>query len=308
VFGEIGDSKVAKGSRSSGKVITKTIGGHRGKRQEFPINSAQSNASGDKKVFALHYALLVVTAAVAIALAFWGGAEIYHAFRAHPIDWWKATAGTLAIASVFFVGRGLLWISIMAPTLLAAKLKSWKSQEDLCRKALKFSAIAPGGGLTAAMILVQSLVTRGQFPDAIAIGEEQHKRHEKDPNMAEGLGPICSAISIAYQMQNDAKQAIVWSDRALASYTLTLENYGKKKSWFMKLADTSGGDVVGNIRTQMTVAYFNNGSNYFAQQNFRMAKVNFQKTVEIANQAPEFPEKSEIVRACKDQLARLKHN
>jgi hypothetical protein len=43
-------------------------------------------------------------------------------------------------------------------------------------------------------------------------------------------------------------------------------------------------------------------------QNFRMAKQNFFKTLETANLAPEFPDKAEIVKTSREQMARLKHN
>lgn len=299
---------MAKGSRSSGKMVTKTIGGSKAKRQDFPLNTSASNALGDKKVYILHYILLVVTVIACLALIYWGGAEIYNGAYRHPIAWWDEVFGAMALASVFFVGRGLFWISVIGPTMLAARSKAWQSQEELCRRALKYHKVVPGGGLTAALILVQSLVSRGQFAEAIAIAEEQHKRYQNNAKMAEALGPMYSAISVAHQVQGDAKQSITWGDRAIEAYNQTLKNYTKKKSWLTKMAEVQGGDIAGNIRTQLTVAFFNNASNYFNQQNFRSAKVNFQKTLEAANQAPEFPEKGEILRACKDGLSRLKHH
>jgi len=61
------------------------------------------------------------------------------------------------------------------------------------------------------------------------------------------------------------------------------------------------------MQTQLTVAYFNNATSHFNLQNFRQAKANFQKAMETANQAPDFPEKSDIVKASREAMTRLKH-
>lgn len=299
---------MAKGSRQSGRMVSKQVGGQKGRKNEYPVNETDSDANADRQALALHYALAGVGVLSVIGLAYWGGYEIYSGLHAKPIIWLDEAWGVTAIASIFFVARGLFWLSIISPVMIAAKGKGWKSQEDLCRKALKFNKLVPGGGLTVAFMLVQSLISRGKYDEAVAIGEEQTKLYEHDPKMAEGLGPVCGAIGLVYQIRGDAKQSITWSEKALEAYTKALEKYtAAKKSWFTKLSESQGGDIPGSIRSQMTVSYFNNASSYFNMQNFRMAKVNFQRAMETAQQAPEFPEKADIIKACREQMSRLKH-
>ncbi|HEY9759147.1 MAG TPA: tetratricopeptide repeat protein [Oculatellaceae cyanobacterium] len=300
---------MAKGSRQGGKMVTKQVGAPKGRKAEFPVNDAESNEAADKQAMLLHYSLILVAILAVAGLFYWGGVQISSGLQAKPINWVSEVWGVTALAGIFFVARGLFWLSIISPVMIAAKGKGWKSQEDLCRKALKFSKLIPGGGLTVAFMLVQSLISRGKFDEALVLGEEQYKIYEKDDKMAEGLGPVLGALGLCHQIRGDAKQSINWSEKALEAYGKALEKYSSpKKSWLTKLSEAQGGDIAGSIKSQMTVSYFNNASSYFNMQNFRMAKVNFQKALEIANQSPEFPEKGDIIRACKEQLARLKHN
>jgi hypothetical protein len=290
-------------------MVGKQVGGQKVKRPDYPVNSADSNEASDRQAIWLHYGLLCLATIVTLGILLWGGTEIYSGLVSKPVGWLHEAWGVSALASVYFVGRGLFWLSIISPIMVAAKGKGWHSQEKLCRKALKFGRFIPGGGLTVAFMLVQSLLTRGQYDDAIVLGEEQNKLYEHDSKMAEGLGPLCGAIGMAHQIKGDARQSITWSEKAIEAYTKSLEKYtSTKRTWFTKLAEAQGGDIAGSIRQQMTVSYFNNASSYFNMQNFRMAKANFHKALEAAKAAPEFPEKTEIVKACREQMSRLKHN
>ena len=300
---------MAKGSRQSGRMVSKQVGGQKGRKAEYPINEAESNPDADRQALWLHYGLVAVATSAVIGLLVWGGMEIYTGVHTKPINWSDEAWGVSALASVYFVARGLFWFSIISPVMIAAKGKGWKSQEELCRKALKFSKFIPGGGLTVAFMLVQSLIGRGKFDEAVGLGEEQVKMYEGDPKMSEGLAPVLGALGLAHQIRGDARQSITWSEKALEAYAKALEKYtSTKKSWFTKLSEAQGGDIAGSIRSQMTVSYFNVASSYFNMQNFRMAKVNFQRAMDTANQAPEFPDKAEIVKACRDQMSRLKHS
>jgi tetratricopeptide (TPR) repeat protein len=299
---------VAKGSRQGGRTVSKQVGGAKGRKTEYPVTVVESNETVDKQVMLMHYGILAIAVLLSAGLLGWGGYEMYLGLHSKPIGWMNEAWGVTAVVSIFFIVRGLFWLSIISPIMVGAKGKGWKSQEDLCRKALKFSKLTPGGGLTVAFMLVQSLISRGQFDEAIAIGEEQGKIYENDPKMAEGLGPVCGAVGLAYQVKGDPRQSITWSEKAIDAYGKAIEKYtATKKSWMTKITEAQGGDIAGSIRAQMTVSYFNNASSYFNMQNFRMAKQNFHKALETANQAPEFPDKAEIVKACKEQMSRLKH-
>jgi tetratricopeptide (TPR) repeat protein len=300
---------VAKGSRQGGRTVSKQVGGQKGRKTEYPITVVESNETVDKQVLLMHYGILAIAVLLSAGLLGWGGYEMYLGLHSKPILWINEAWGVTAIASIFFLARGLFWLSIISPVMVATKGKAWKSQEELCRKALKFSKFTPGGGLTVAFMLVQSLLSRGEFDEAIKVGEEQGKIYENDPKMVEGLGPVCGAVGLAYQVKGDAKQSIAWSEKAIDAYSKAVVKYtASKKSIMTKITEAQGGDIAGSIRAQMTVSYFNNASAYFNMQNFRMAKQNFFKALETANLAPDFPDKAEIVKTCRDQMARLKHN
>ncbi len=299
---------MAKTPRAGGKVITKTIGQSRGKRPEFPLTSGESNEAADQQARILHYSLLAACLLLTLGGVGWGVSELYTGTTSHPIHILAVILGIIALVASFFVGRSMVWLSIIAPAMSAAKNKGWKGQEELCRKGLKLARIFPDNTVTLALILVQSLLSRGELDEAIAIAEEQDKLLGDKTRFQEALGPLYSTLAMAQQAKGNLKQSITWSDRAIDSFQKTLDKYAsKKKGWLTKLAEAQGGDIVGNLKTQLTVAYFNNATGHFNTMNYRVAKANFQKAVETAAQAPEFPEKADIVKASRDALSRLKH-
>ena len=166
----------------------------------------------------------------------------------------------------------------------------------------------PGGGLTVANMLVQSLMSRGAFEEAIVLGEEQCKLYENNPKMLEGIGPVSGAVGLAYQVKGDNRQSITWTEKAIEAYEKAIEVHtATKKSFMTKLSESQGGDYVGTYRTQMTISYFTNAKSYFEMQNMRKAKHNFYKAQETANLAPDFPDKAQLVSVCREQLSRMKH-
>lgn len=301
---------MAKGPRrGGGRMVSKQVGGQKGRKApEVPVNTAESNEVVDKQSMLIHYAIFSGAILASVGLLGWGGYEIYLGLQSKPIGWTEEFWGVSALASIFFVFRGMFWLSIISPVMMSAKSKAWKSQEALCRKALQYGKIIPGGGLTIVFMLIQSLISRGQYEEAIALGEEQANAYKDDPKMAEGLGPVCGAVGMAYQIRGDARQSITWCEKAIDAYAKALEKYtAPKKSIMTKLTESQGGDIKGSILSQMTVSYFNNASSYFNLQNFRLAKVNFQKSMDTAIASPEFPEKADIIKACREQISRMKH-
>jgi tetratricopeptide (TPR) repeat protein len=285
----------------------KTMGAQRGKKPEYPIHTADSNAAVDGQARLLHLGLACLAVVLTVGILVWSGGQIFSATTSHPFGWAQLVVGILGLGVSFLVGRSLGWLSFFGPIMLAAKNKAWASQESLCRKAISLSKFFPAGGSTAALLLVQSLVSRGQFDEALAIGEEQYEKGAKSGKLDENLAPLYSSLAMANQMRGDFKQSILWSDRSIESFSKALENFSTKKTIVAKIASLQGPQVVGTLKIQLAVAYFNSASSYFNMQNHRQAKASFQKAVEFAQQAPDFPEKSDMLRFSREQLARMKH-
>ena len=294
--------------RGGGRVRTKSFGGAKGQKPELPVNATPSNESGDKQAVLIHYGLLTGSAVITFAIILFSIAQLVGGINSHPLNWFGIVAGVLGLPIAFFVGRSMFWLSFFAPIMVAAKSKSWESQEKLCRKALGFSKVLPAGASTASTMLVQSLVSRGQFEDAMSLGEEEWTAHGANPKFDENLGPLSAALGLAQQMRGEARQSIVWNERAIECFTRSLDNFANKKSLFSKVAGAQSAQVVGNLKMQLAVVYFNNATSYFNLQNHRSAKVNFQKANEYATQSPDFPEKADLMRASREQVQRLKHS
>jgi tetratricopeptide (TPR) repeat protein len=300
---------VAKSPRAGGKVVTKNFGGVKGKRPEFPVNAAESDATADKQAKFSHYSILAGCVLLDGAALAWGGHQIYSGATAHPPSTVSIFWGALTLVAAIFITRSLLWLSIIVPAMFAAKNKGWQSLEQLCRQGLAMSQLFPGNALTLSLMLVQSLLTRGELDQAIALGTEQDKLYANNPKSVDLMGPLYTSMGMAEQAKGNVRQAIPWNEKAIAAFLKTLEkNATEKKNWLRKLAESQGGDVSGNLKTQLTVAYFNNATSYFNTMNYRVAKSNFQKAIETAAQAPEFPEKADIVKASREAMTRLKHN
>ena len=295
-------------SRGGGRVRTKSFGGAKGQKPELPVNNTESNEAGDKQAMLIHYGLLTGSAVITLAIIVFSIAQLIGGINSQPINWFGVVAGVLGLPISFFVGRSMFWLSFFVPIMTSARSKSWASQEKLCRKALGFSKVLPAGASTASTMLVQSLVSRGQFDEAMALGEDQWKAHGSDPKFDENLGPLSSALGLAQQMRGEARQSIVWNERAIECFTRSLDNFANKKSFFSKVAGAQSAQVVGNLKMQLAVVSFNNATSYFNLQNHRSAKVYFQKANEFATQSPDFPEKADLLRASREQVQRLKHS
>ncbi len=299
---------MAKVTRVDGRGPSRAVAvGARGKKPEFPLNTAESNAAGDRQSQILHVALLCGAVLVLASIVLFGVSQVIAGVSGQQLNWAALIVGVSALVATFFVGRGLLWLSFFAPIMLSAKNKAWKSQEGLCRKAIACGKLFPAGGSSAALVLVHSLVGRGEFDDALKIGEDAFTSYGSNAKFDENLGPMYAALGIAQQVKGDVKQSIAWNERAIESFGRSIENFGKKKGIIAKMAGAQAGQVADQLRTQLAVAHCNNGANHMSLMNYRQAKLDFQKAMEHAAQAPDSAEKADLVRACREQLSRLKH-
>jgi tetratricopeptide (TPR) repeat protein len=278
------------------------------KQQELPVNDTPSNAKGDNMAMGLFFALMIASATTLGGGVYISSSRFVNAITSNPIDWGTAITMTLLLTVTYLVARSLLWLAFFGPVMLASRIGAWSTCEKMCRQAIKLPKTLSRGSSWAAVALVQSLVGRGKFRDAINLAEEEWARSGEDPKQVQNLGPLCVAVGIAAQVENNMKESLQWNERAISCLTQSYEDLQKPKSGvFAKAMGTQSVEWIGQVRTQLAVAYFNTATIYFQKQDHRRAKENFKKSVDFANQAPDFPQKSDILKMSRDQLARLKH-
>lgn len=277
-----------------------------GKRPELPVNKTESNASADKQSMVLFSALAAGTVLLFATALVWGASLIVGGITASP-NWIAILSGFVIVSTSIFIVRSLAWLSFFASIMYAFKSGAWKTQEHLCRVAARWWRFFPGGGSTAATLLVQSLVNRGEFEEALSVGEEQFQIHAGNPKAAQNLAGMYVTLGMAAQMRGESKSSISWNERAIEALLASIEELTTKKSWFSRLAGGQAKEWTGSLRTQLAVATFNNATAYFNTQNHRQSKAQYKKALEYANLAPDFPEKRDLTKVCSDQLSRLKH-
>lgn len=291
------------------KMRTRTVGGGaKGKRQDLKLDETPSNEVADKQAQMIYIGLTFLSILLVGGALYWAFFTLLSGVSGGHLNWAAIIAGSITIGVCIFLTRTLAWLSYFGAIIYAMKTNAWQSQQRLCRSALKLWRLFPGGSSTAALMLVQSLVSRGQFDEAIAVGQEQFNLHGKDPKFNESLAPMYSSLGMAYQVKGDPKESIVWTERGIEAMERALTQIAEKKTWQAKLAGPQGIEWAKQLRMQLCVAYFNNASSYFNQMNYRQARQLYKQTLDHSNQAPEFPEKAEIVRVSKEQMQRLKHS
>ncbi|HEY9787502.1 MAG TPA: hypothetical protein V6D17_19090 [Candidatus Obscuribacterales bacterium] len=293
---------------ANGKVRTRTVVKTPKGAGQFPVNTQESNAVGDRKARQLFLAILIASFVLVAGGVAWIGWQLTVLLGKTPIDWVGVGLGVVALALTFFIGRGLAWFSFFSAIMYASRVKAWESQEALCRSAIKFGKFFPGGAATASLMLIQSLVSRGQTAEAIKVGEELWERLGGNPKHDQTLAPMCSMLGLAHQVSGEPRPSIVWNERAIESFTRVLEDVERPKGLMTKLAVKQSPNLAGSVHMQLAVSYFNNATSHFQQMNYRPAKESFKKAVEHANQAPDSQEKVEVLKASKEQLNRLKHH
>lgn len=274
-----------------------------------PVNTAPSNEQGDKYATLLFYA----AQALAVILLFGGIAfsstNVMRAINAQPLDWATCIWMTLALVFTFIFTRTLSWLGVLGSVLLAGKMNAWKSQDEICAKAQKMRTIMPAGAAWAAMVLSQSLASRGKYKESIEVAEAEWTRNGSSDKNDQTLGPTCATASFAYQIEGDAKGALTWNERTITTLGRAVENLQKPKKGILANAmSAQSGQYIGQCQMQLGAAYFGNGNIYFNQMNYRQAKDNYRKAIETLSQAPDSEQKAEILKVAKDQMARLKHS
>lgn len=289
-------------ANASQRQITKKVKGQG--QVELPT-VAESNAAADKKARLL---TVVLGAGFGILLLFGlvlSGQQLY--VSATKTDLLGIFFGAAGVIVTILLSRAFLWLTFLLPIIYASKNNAWEAEESLSRRALKLRRLVPTAGSTAAIMLVQGYIKRGDFDQALSFGESQWQENQNDKKYVQALAPVFSGVALACQTKGNWKDSIVWNDRAIAAFEAIQTEMTTKKGLMAKLASQQDAQVASSVKTQLALSTFSNGNCYFNLRNFRAAKENYRKAVDLAMQAPEGAEKNEIIRVSKEQLSRLKH-
>lgn len=277
-------------------------------QQELPINESPSNDKWDKLGVTMFSGMLIIAGVVLSCALYYSSNGFFKALAASPIDWMSCIVMTLMLAVGFFVARAFISLAFFGTVMLASKFGAWKTTEAICSLATKYRFLVPNGGSWASMAKVQSLISRGKFDEAIEVAEQEWEKSGSNEKQALNLGPMCAAAGMAQQVAGNRKQTALWNERAIDSMTKMLENAdGKKKGLFAWAAKAQAGSWVGQVKMQLAAAHFSNANVHMEGQDYRRAKASFKSAADYAMQAPDFPQKEDIVRMSKEQLQRLKH-
>lgn len=302
-------TKGTKGLKGINNASQKRVIKQSSQSRDLPVNDTPSNTTGDKLSVALFFALFGSALAICGFGFYYSISRFSLALTTTPVDLWNCLFMTLVLAASLMVARMLYWLAFFGSVLLASRIGGWNSAETICRQAIKFAKLVPNGSGWAAVSLVQSLIGRGQFEEAIAVAEAEWERNGDNEKQAMNLGPMCVAAGMAHQATGDFKQASAWNDRGISALTKILEQAENKeaKGFFAKAARMQASQWTGQVKMQLAVAHFHSATFHFNSQDFRRAKENFKKSVDYANQSPDFPQKQDVIKMARDQLARLKH-
>lgn len=273
----------------------------------FPNQGMPSNEAADKQSRWIFMGILTLAVVLIILGLTWSSAQVYYGIRLS--NWLSVGVGTVGVALMLVLGRSSLWLSIFAALMFAQKNNAWDAQRFLCARAMQLKKIIPGGATTAALLLIQGLISRGEIDETIKIGQEQYEQFGNDPKQQQNLAPMYSTLGLAFHLQGQWRESLLWNERAIEAFLKMMDQMKERKGFVAKLAGAGGqsAEWIKNLHTQLAVTYFNNGTNQFNLRNQRAAKEAYRQAVEHANQAPEFAEKADLLKVSKEQLQRLKH-
>ncbi len=291
------------------KMAKKKKGQNQG--QEFPVNNTPSNAQSDN----MGLALFIVALSLGL-LAFVGGSyycitQFIQSVQTQPVQWMNAILMTGFLVVSIYTARTLVWLGFFGTVMLCSRAGGWKRAEETARIAIKLDKFMPNGTGWASMALCQSLLTRGLFKESLEVAETEWQKNGSNPKQAINMGPLCACAGMANQVEGNVKQTLAWNERALTSLNHMHEQYTdpkKNKGLLAKITRPQSAEWVGQIKMQLAATYFNNATIHMGMMDHRRAKESFKKAVEMAVQAPDFPQKADILKVGKEQLARLKHS
>jgi tetratricopeptide (TPR) repeat protein len=297
----VGKSKPVDANSGQRQVTRKVKG--QGQVEVPPVT--ESNAAVDKKARLLCVVLGIGFSSLLLLGLLLSGQQLYISItKGDALGIFFGAAGAIV---TILLGRALLWLTFLLPIIYASKNNAWEAEESISRRALKLRRLVPTAGSTAAVMLIQNYIKRGEFEQALTFGETQWEENQNDKKYVQALAPVFSGVALSCQTKGNWKDSIIWNDRAIAAFEAIQQEMGSRKGFMAKLASQQDAQVSGSVKTQLALSTFSNGNCNFNLRNFRAAKEHYRKAVDLAMRAPEGPEKNEIIRVAKEQLSRLKH-
>lgn len=287
-------------TRTANKAMSKTS-----KPPDPPAPSLPPAGNQDKVCYGISVSMLASGVLLTGWMWFTVVSNVAHAVSSSPVDWWIIAGMVLLAVGSFFVARFFLWLSVLAPLMLAAQTRSYEAQEKFCQIALKYRRFLPAAASWASQGLMQLMLQRGQLKEAIALGISEYELAVKKNPKDQSVAPTCAQLGVAHQMNNDQHGSILWSERAVEAYVPLLESMEKpddKKKKFLPEKQ-----FVDQARMQLASIYCNLATSYLNVGNYGKAKGNYMRATEQAMKLPDTPEKQQIIQVSRDQMARLKH-
>jgi len=199
--------------------------------------------------------------------------------------------------------RAIVWGSFILSTAVASRTQSFTAQQKLCQWARKFRHLLPGGASWATQTIIQRLITKEDYKEAIALGSAEYEQLSKKNAKDQSLANLCACIGFAYQMQGEQHRSIEWNEKSVQSYEqlfAALEKGGGMSKF-------AGQTVVDNLNLQYAQVLVGLGTAYLNVQNRMKAKEHLKNALQQARKAPDSPQRRDIIRSCEEILSKLKH-
>jgi len=253
--------------------------------------------------YGLFFACLVVGFGADIWLVYLVSHNVVAAYSEHPFNWLSAILYTVLLAMAISLVRGILWGSFVLSATVAARTQSIKAQMDICHWARRFRAILPGGAAWATQAIIQRMITKEEYKEAIALGTEEYEFMTKKNAKDQSLANLCACVSFAYQMQNEQHRAIEWSEKSVKSFDEIFAAIGKSGG----INKYAGQSILQTLYIQHAQVLMGLAVSYMSVQNRLKGKENFKEAIQQARKAPDSPQKRDVIRTCEEHLSRLKH-
>lgn len=292
------------------KMARKNMGSAAG-GQQFPVNNAPSNKQYDNLGLALFITALTLSLCSLVGGSYYCISQFVQAIQSQPIQWMTCILMTGFLVVALYTARTLVWLGFFGTVMMCSRMGAWKRAEETATLGIRLGKFMPNGTGWAAMALSQSLLQRGLFKESLVVAEDEWQRNGDNPKQAINMGPLCACAGMANQVEGNIKQTLVWNERALSSLNYMYQEYSdpaKEKGLMRKITKSQSAEWLGQIKMQLAATHFNNATIHMGANDHRRAKESFKKAVEFAVQAPDFPQKAEILKMSKEQLGRLKHS
>jgi len=225
------------------------------------------------------------------------------AFGQQPINWFPAILYTVLLAMALSLIRAVVWGSLVLSASLASRTQSYTAQMSICQWARKLRYLLPGGATWATQAIIQRMISKEQYKEAIALGSAEYEVLAKKNAKDQSLANLCACIAFAYQMQNEQHRSIEWNEKSVQSFEEIFASIAKSGG----MKKFAGQSVVETLQIQYAQVLVGLGIAYLSVQNRMKAKEHLKNALQQARKAPDSAQRRDVIKSCDDQLSRLKH-